>query len=87
MRTLVFYFPNSMIIFTNFRPVSNLSSISKIAVRASVEQISSHMNLHCRLPALQSAYKEYRSTDTALLKVLSDILLDMDAQEVTLLVM
>ena len=45
------------------------------------------MNLHCPLPALQSAYKEYHSTETALLKVLSDVLLDMDAQKVTLLVM
>ena len=75
------------IIFPNFRPVSNPSSISKIAERASVKQISSHMNLHCPLPALQSAYKEYHRTETALLKVLSDIRLDMDAQKVTLLVM
>ena len=35
------------IIFPNFRPVSNLSFISKIA-----EQISSHMKPHCPLPAL-----------------------------------
>ena len=75
------------IISPNFRPVSNLSFISKMAERASVKQISSHMNLHCPLPALQSAYKEYHSTETALLKVLSDIRLDIDAQKVTLLVM
>ena len=52
-----------------------------------MKQISSHMNLHCPLPALQSAYKEYHSTEAALPKVLSDIRLDMDAQKVTLLVM
>ena len=52
-----------------------------------MKQMSSHMNLHYPLPALQSAYKEYHSTETALLKLLSDIRLDMDAQKVTLFVM
>ena len=65
----------------------DMESSLKIAERASVKQISSHMNLHCPLPALQSAYKEYHSTETAMLKVLSDIRLDMDAQKVTMLVM
>ena len=75
------------IIFPNLRPVSDLSFISKIAGEASAKQISSHVKLHCPLPTLQSAYKEYHSTETALLKVLSDLLLDIDAQKGTLLVM
>ena len=36
---------------------------------------------------LQSAYKKYHSTESALLKVKNDILLNMDAQKVTLLVL
>ena len=36
---------------------------------------------------LQSAYKQQHSTDTALLKVKNDILMSMDEQHVTLLVL
>ena len=36
---------------------------------------------------LQSAYKKHHSTDSALLKVKNDILLNTDAQKVTLLVL
>ena len=38
-------------------------------------------------PLLQSAYKEHQSTESALLKVKNDILMDMDAKKVTLLVL
>ena len=36
---------------------------------------------------LQSAYKKHHSTESALLKVKNDVLLNMDAQKVTLLVL
>ena len=36
---------------------------------------------------LQSAYKKHHSTESARLKVMNDILLNMDAQKVTLLVL
>ena len=41
-------------------------------------------NLHSQL---QSAYKQQHSTETALLKVKNDILMSMDEQHVTLLVL
>ncbi|XP_068713048.1 uncharacterized protein [Montipora foliosa] len=58
--------------FKNFRPVSNLSYISKLSERAGVEQFMEHLtanNLHSQL---QSAYKQQHSTETALLKVKND---------------
>ena len=73
--------------FKNFRPVSNLSYISKLSERAGAEQFMEHLtanNLHSQL---QSAYKQQHSTETALLKVKNDILMSMDEQHVTFLVL
>ena len=75
------------LVFPSFRPVSNLPFISKLAEKASVNQLSGHMNKVWSLPSGQSAYRPFHSTETALLKVQSDILLNMDDQKVTLLVM
>ena len=38
-------------------------------------------------PLFQSAYRQYQSTETALLRVMNDILLKMNSQHVTLLVL
>ena len=75
------------LVFPSFRPVSNLPFISKLTEKASVNQLSDHMNKVRPLPSGQSAYRPFHSTETALLKIQSDILLNMDDQKVTLLVM
>ena len=75
------------LIFPSFRPVSNLPFISKLTEKASVNQLSDHTNKVRPLPWGQSAYRVFHSTETAILKVQSDILLNMDDQKVTLLVM
>ena len=77
------------IAYNNFRPVSNLPCVSKLSERAAADQLIDHMTtcingLHLEL---QSAYKKHHSTESALLKVKNDILLNMDAQKVTLLVL
>ena len=75
------------LVFPSFRPVRNLPFISKLTEKASVNQLSDHMNKVRPLSSGQSAYRPFHSTETALLKVQSDILLNMDDQKVTLLVM
>ena len=71
----------------NFRPVSNLSLVSKVVEKAVVNQLFNHCHENAPLPLYQSSYRPFHSTETALLKVQSDILSNMDNQEVTLLVL
>ena len=73
-------------VFNNFRPVSNLSFISKCAEKLVLQQLP-HCSEDAPLPSNQSAYRKCHSTKTCLLKVQNDILLSMDKQEVTLLVL
>ena len=75
--------PGLDIIFKNFRPVSNLAFLSKLIEKAVFHQIHD-TNLY---PNAQSAYRVHHSTETALLKVKNDILLNMNKQHVTLLVL
>ena len=75
------------LVFENFRPVSNLSFVTKATEKAVVNQLFEHCGDNARLPTNQSSYRQFHSTETALLKVHNDILLNMDQQEVTLLVL
>ena len=79
--------PGLDIIFKNFRPVSNLAFLSKLTEKAVFHQIHDHMADMSLYPIVQSAYRENHSTETALLKVKNDILLNMNKQHVTLLVL
>ena len=74
-------------LFKNLRPVSNLAYISKLTERAVFDQIYDHLVRSGLYPQLQSAYRRYPSTETALVKVVNDILLNMNSQRVTLLVL
>ena len=71
----------------NYRPISNLSFISKISERAVISQQKDYMEQNCLLPTLSSAYRQGHSTESALLKVQADILHNMEQQWVTLLVL
>ena len=51
------------------------------------QQMHSHMTLNSLYPELQSLYHQHHSTEIALLKVMNDILLNMNFQQVTLMVL
>ena len=74
-------------VFKNYRPVSYLSFISKVTERAVFLQIDNHMKKHDLYPSLQSAYRKNHGTETALLKVTNDILMEMNSQHAVLLVL
>ena len=58
----------------NFRPVSNLSYLGKIIERLACTQIVQYTNATGQMEECQFAYHENFSTETALLKVKTDIL-------------
>ena len=67
------------------RPVSNLSFLSKTIERIVAKQLNDYLVSASLLPPLQSAYRRYHSTETALLRVMSDVFAAIDQQCVTLL--
>jgi len=69
----------------NFRPISNLTFISKVIERIVAEQLKFHLHQSYKMPTLQSAYRAGHSTETALIKVISDIIDAMDCHKITLL--
>ena len=65
-------------ILKNYRPVSNLSYISKLIEKAVAKQINEHIAHEGISNENQSAYRVFHSTETALLKIQNDIATSMD---------
>ena len=74
-------------VLKNYRPLSNLSFVSKLSEKACAGQLVAHLTTHNLFPTNQSAYRQFHSTETALLKVKNDILMNVNRQHVTLLVL
>ena len=71
----------------NYRPVSNLSFLSKILEKAVKIRLIEHVNSHNLMYEYQSAYRPAHSTETALNRVVSDIQWAVDDGKVALLVL
>ena len=72
-------------IFKNYRPVSNLNFISKILERVVAVQLQTHLDEAGLITAFQLAYRQHHSTESALLNIQNDILLNMAKGSVTAL--
>jgi hypothetical protein len=59
--------------FKNYRPVSGLCFVSKLVERVVSVQVKEHVTSYNLDNVFQSAYKSGHSTETALLKIKSDI--------------
>ena len=69
----------------NYRPVSNRTFLSKVLEKVVVNQLNTHINSSNTCNQYHSAYRKFHSTETALLKILNNILAPMDAGKVTAL--
>ena len=70
---------------TNDRPISNLTFISKVLERIVAEQVTQNLKEADLTPEFQSAYRKHHSTESPLMKILSDTLDEADPRQVTLL--
>ena len=70
--------------FKNYR-ISNLSFLSKILEKIVAKHLNAHIEEHMLSNHVQSAYKPFHSTETALFKIHNDIICNMDNGKVTAL--
>ncbi|XP_046642630.1 uncharacterized protein LOC124327678 [Daphnia pulicaria] len=61
-------------VFSNYRPVTNLSFLSKVLERLAAHQLDAHLASHEILSPTQYAYRPNHSTETALLALQNDLL-------------
>jgi len=69
----------------NYRPISNLTVMSKLLERIVVLQLVSYLSENDFLLDRQSVYRAFRSTETVIARLLSDILTALDAGDIAAL--
>ena len=70
-------------ILKSYRPVSNLSFLSKLLEKCALQQLINHCDNFSLQPDYQSAYRTGYSCDTYNIKIVNDILTVMETQKVT----
>ena len=74
-------------ILKNYRPVSNLTFISKVIEKVVSGRLNDDLIKYSMFDPLQSEYRDKHSTETALIKVQNDILSALDAGSSGILLM
>ena len=69
----------------NYRPISNLTVLSKLLEKLVARQLIDYLSVNKLLPDRQSAYRAFRSTETAIAGLMPDILLALDAGDIAAL--
>jgi len=70
----------------NYRPISNLSTVSKVLERLVLTRLRPHLLESANFSEYQSAYRKGHSTETALLEVLGGVCMAADNKQVTVLI-
>ena len=71
----------------SYRPVSNLTYLSKILEKAVHGQLTKYIASNDLLPKVQSGYRKFHSCETAVTKIYNDILLMIDKKENVILLL
>ena len=74
-------------LLANYRPIAYIPFLSKVLEKSAAIQVHNYLNDNDLFPALQSAYRKYHSTETALLRVTDDILKTLDSNGEVILVL
>ena len=74
-------------VLKNYRPVSNLSFLSKVLERVVAARLTNYMTINQLHEHIQSAYRPCHSIETALVRVQNDILRTLDQGGATILVL
>jgi len=70
----------------NYRPISNLPTVSKVLERLVLARLRPHLLSSANFSQFQSAYRKGHSTETALLQVLGGLFTAADDKQVTVLI-
>ena len=57
-----------------YRPISNLGFLSKVVEKVVDARLAEHVNRHRLLSVVQSAYRPFHSMETAIIRVLNDMI-------------
>ena len=79
--------PNLEPVLKNFRPVSNLTFVSKVLERSVAVQLQKHLINNNICDTFQSAYRAGHSVETALVRVQNDLLYALDVGKAAILIL
>ena len=76
--------PTSLI---NYRPISNLPFLAKVLERVVTSQLHTFLNHHDLYEPFQSGFRSCHSTETALLRIVNNLLLSADSGSLNILIL